>query len=75
MGKESDTHNVDRIGWTGDAVRVVGEDISGLEDTLDGTGFDVELIIAETISSVNLIQQLCRLLYSSVFMLSLPLLR
>lgn len=46
------THDIDSISWTGETFGVVLDNIGGPEDTLDGAGFDVELIVAEAISPV-----------------------
>ena len=47
-GKKS-THNIDCVCGTGEAVWVVLNDVGGLEDALDGAGFDVELVVAEAV--------------------------
>lgn len=48
-GLEGFTHNVDSICWTGKAISVVLNYVGRFEYSLDGTGFDVELVIAKAI--------------------------
>ena len=43
------THDIDGIGRAGDAIWIVLDDIGSLENSLDGAGFDIELVVAEAI--------------------------
>ena len=45
------THDIDGIDRASNAIRVVLDDISRLEDSLDGARFNIELVIAETVFS------------------------
>ena len=45
------THDIDGIDRASKAIRVVLDDISRLEDSLNGAGFDIELVVAETVFS------------------------
>lgn len=50
---EGHTHDIDGVSWTGETVGVIFDDVGGFEDALYGTGFDVELVVAEAISPVH----------------------
>ena len=43
------THDVDGVGWAGNAIWIVFDDVGRLENPLDGTGFDIELVVAKTV--------------------------
>ena len=43
------THDVDGVGWADNAVWIVFNDVGRLENPLDGTGFDIELVVAKTV--------------------------
>ena len=43
------THDIHRVWSTSDTIGVILDDIGSLEDSLDGAGFDVELIVAEAV--------------------------
>ena len=45
------THDIDGVGGAGNTVWVVLDDVSGLEDSLNGAGFDIELVVAEAVLS------------------------
>ena len=45
------THDINRVDRAGNAVRIVLDDVGCLENSLDGAGFDIELVIAEAILS------------------------
>ena len=45
------THDIDGTERTSNAIWIVLNNISRLENSLDGTGFDVELVVAETVFS------------------------
>lgn len=45
------TNNIDGICWTSQTLRVILNDIGGLKDSLNRTGFDIELVVAEAILS------------------------
>ena len=49
--RNSLTHDVDGIGWADNAIWIVFDDVGRLEDSLDGTGFDIELVVAKTVFS------------------------
>ena len=44
------THNVNRVSRTGEAAGVILDYIGSFVYSLNGAGFDIELVIAETIS-------------------------
>lgn len=43
------THDVHCIGWASEALRIILENVGGSVDSLDGAGFQVELVIAEAV--------------------------
>ena len=45
------THDVNRVDRAGNAVWIVLDDVGRLENSLDGAGFDIELVIAEAVLS------------------------
>ena len=45
------THDIDGINGAGNAIWIVFDNVSRLENSLDGAGFDIELVIAETVFS------------------------
>ena len=45
------THDIDGINGAGNAIWVVFDNVSRLENSLDGAGFDIELVVAETVFS------------------------
>ena len=50
------THYVDRTCWTGHTRGIIFYNVRSLEDPLHGTSLDVELMIAEAVSSVEKVQ-------------------
>ena len=45
------THDIDGVGGAGNTVWVVLDDVGGLEDSLNGAGFDIELVVAKAVLS------------------------
>ena len=45
------THDINRVDRAGNAVWIVLDDVGCLENSLDGAGFDIELVIAEAVLS------------------------
>ena len=45
------THDIDGIDRASNAIWIVFDNVSRLEDSLDGAGFNIELVVAETVFS------------------------
>lgn len=45
------THDINRVDGAGNAVWIVLDNVGRLENSLNGAGFDIELVVAETILS------------------------
>jgi hypothetical protein len=48
------THDIHGIDWTCKTVRVIFDNVGRPEDTLNGAGFDIALVVAEAILPANL---------------------
>ena len=45
------THDIDRVGWTRKALRIILDYVGGLVYSLHRASLDVELIVAETLAA------------------------
>ena len=45
------THDVDGVGWADNAIWIILDDVGRFENSLDGTGFDIKLVVAKTVFS------------------------
>lgn len=46
------THDIDGIDGAGNAIWIIFDDVGCLENSLDGAGFDIELVVAEAVLSI-----------------------
>lgn len=45
------THDINGVNGAGNAIWIIFDDVGRLENSLDGAGFDVELVVAEAVFS------------------------
>ena len=51
------THNINGASWTSNALRIILDNIGSLKNALYGARFNVELVVAETVSAVIRLDQ------------------